>query len=78
LHDQFCPKCGLELCAPEGTPKRKLQPLPASVEMCLPFVDSFLKQELGHKAKEMLDYLLKENPDHPECLKRRNILAKMP
>lgn len=69
--DYFCPKCGLEICAPDGTPKRRLPPLPVTTDLILPLIDSFISQNQIEKAKSLLDQLGQEHPNDPELLKRR-------
>ncbi len=75
--DNFCPKCGLELCTPDGISKRKLTPLPPTTEICLPLIDYFLDQRHLAKAEELLDYLPPEKQLLPATVKRRNRLQEM-
>jgi molecular chaperone GrpE (heat shock protein) len=75
--DYFCHKCGMELCAPDGTTKKKLAPLPATLDLCLPLIDQCLTQRRLQEANDLLNYLAKEHPDHPAVQKRRAILTQM-
>ena len=75
--DYFCHKCGMELCAPDGTTKKKLSPLPATMDLCLPLIDHCMTQRRIKEATDLLTYLAKEYPDHPAIQKRRAILTQM-
>ncbi|NLI78557.1 MAG: hypothetical protein GX442_19215 [Candidatus Riflebacteria bacterium] len=75
--DYFCHKCGMELCAPDGTTKKKLPPLPATVDLCLPLIDYCMTQRRIQEANDLLAYLAKEHPDHPAIQKRRSVLAQL-
>ncbi|HNV71657.1 MAG TPA: nucleotide exchange factor GrpE, partial [Candidatus Ozemobacteraceae bacterium] len=75
--DNFCPKCGLELCTPDGISKRKLTPLPPTTEICLPLVDYYLEQRHFAKVEELLDYLPQEKQLLPATVKRRNRLVEL-
>jgi hypothetical protein len=74
--DSFCPKCGLELCAPEGTPKRKLLSMPAEPSICLPLSEFFVKQEHFLKALEIVDYSLKDYPEDYDLKKKRTQIVQ--
>ncbi len=75
--DNFCPKCGMELCAPDGTTKRRLPPLPATIEICIPLIDHFIQKGNVKLAQQLQVYVSKEQPDHPAVLKRGNVLAQL-
>jgi len=75
--DNFCLKCGQEITASDGTPRRKLAPLPAEVEVFLPLVDTLTMQGQFDKAARLLDYLTQERPDHPAAEQRRRQLEKL-
>ena len=75
--DNFCPKCGLELCTPDGISKRKLLPLPPTPEICLPLIDSLMDQANILKAEELLNNIPLEKQESPLYQKRRARLREL-
>lgn len=75
-HEFFCPKCGLELTAPDGTSKRDLNIHPTTVEKNLPLLDELIKQNNSKAANALINHIAKEHPDNPEIIKRQNLLLK--
>ncbi|GAB4269697.1 MAG: hypothetical protein Kow0029_05890 [Candidatus Rifleibacteriota bacterium] len=75
-HEFFCPKCGLELTAPDGTSKRDLSMHPTSVEPNLPLLDELIKQNNFKAANALIKHISREHPDNPEIIKRQNLLIK--
>ncbi len=74
--DFFCPKCGLELTAPDGTSKRDLQILPKTVELNLKLIDELIKQRNITQANTLIAYVAREFPDNPELVKRQNQILR--
>ena len=75
-HEYFCPRCGLELTAPDGTSKRELPAYPAKIEVNLPLLDELIKQGNLKAAVALANLISRENPGHPELLKRQALLQK--
>jgi molecular chaperone GrpE (heat shock protein) len=75
-HDFFCPKCGLELTAPDGTSKRDLSLHPTSVDQNLPLLDELIKQNNFKSASALIRHIAREHPDNSEIIKRQNLLTK--
>ncbi|MEW6711788.1 MAG: nucleotide exchange factor GrpE [Candidatus Riflebacteria bacterium] len=75
-HDFFCPKCGLELTAPDGTSKRDLPMHPVSVEPNLALLDELIKQNNFKSASALIKIISREHPDNGEIIKRQNLLTK--
>lgn len=75
-HDFFCPKCGLELTAPDGTSKRDLPLHPTAVETNLALLDELIKQNNYRSANGLIKYLSKEHPDNSELIKRQSFLSR--
>ena len=73
-HEFFCPKCGLELTAPDGTSKRDLTAQPASVEANLPLLDELTRQGNIKVATSLLSLVARDNPTNPELIKRQALL----
>ncbi len=73
-HEYFCPKCGLELAAPEGTSKQLLQPIPKDLKIMMQLVDNLIKQGQLETAKNLIEELRTENPDNTELEKRMDII----
>ena len=75
-HEYFCPKCGLELTAPDGTSKRELPPYPAKIDLNIPLLDELIKQGNLKAANSLAMLISRENPGHQELLKRQNLLQR--
>lgn len=75
-HEYFCPRCGLELTAPDGTSKRELPAYPAKIDVNLPLLDELIKQGNLKAAVALANLISRENPGHPELLKRQALLQK--
>jgi len=75
--DNFCQRCGLELCSPDGTTKKKIPPLPTTVDICFPLIDHLIGRGQTKPAIDLLAYVSKDHPDHPGCLQRRNALSQL-
>lgn len=74
VHEVFCSKCGMEICAPDGTPKRKLEPLTTNVEICIPLLDQLIIQNRIKEAINLYNYLLRDNPDNIPLQKRKTTI----
>ncbi|HOY67501.1 MAG TPA: hypothetical protein PLP29_11460 [Candidatus Ozemobacteraceae bacterium] len=77
VQDNFCPKCGLELCAPDGTTKRKLAMLPTDPEIGIPLLDVLLTRRQTQAAQALLSHLAATNPDHPGLMNRRQLITQL-
>ncbi|HNX74325.1 MAG TPA: nucleotide exchange factor GrpE [Candidatus Rifleibacterium sp.] len=75
-HEYFCPKCGLELTAPDGTSKRELPPYPAKIDINIPLLDELIKQGNLKAANALSMLISRENPGHQELQKRQNLLQR--
>lgn len=73
-HEYFCPKCGLELTAPDGTSKRELPAYPTAVPVNLAILDELIKQGNMKAANSLISLLLRDNPGHAELIKRQNLV----
>lgn len=69
-HEYFCPRCGLELTAPDGTSKREMPPYPAKIDLNLPLLDELIKQGNLKAANSLVALISRDNPGHHEVLKR--------
>lgn len=80
--DNFCPKCGLELCAPDGTPKRRLPQLPTDPEIGIQLLDVLIGQRQIKAMQGLLAHLMMANPGHNGLLIRNKqitqILSELP
>lgn len=76
-HEFFCPQCGCELSAPDGTSKRQLPPYPTSLEVNLPLLDELLRQKNVRAIVQLLNVLQREHPNNPEVLKRKSEFERM-
>ena len=72
--DLFCPKCGLELAAPDGTPKKDIEPIPTTVEFNLPLIDTLIQQHELSAANALLALVARLHPDNTEIVKRQQNL----
>jgi hypothetical protein len=75
-HEYFCPKCGLELTAPDGTSKRELPAYPAKIDINIPLLDELIKQGNLKAANALATLISRENPGHQELLKRQSLLQR--
>lgn len=73
-HEFFCPKCGLELTAPDGTSKRDIAEHPKTLEMNLKLIDTLLTQGNLKAANSLIELTAIENADSPELKKRKALL----
>ncbi|HEY9071454.1 MAG TPA: hypothetical protein VIV61_14440, partial [Candidatus Ozemobacteraceae bacterium] len=77
VQDNFCPKCGLELCAPDGTTKRKLAMLPTDPDIGIPLLDVLLTRRQTQAAQALLSHLAAANPEHPGLMNRRQLITQL-
>lgn len=75
-HDFFCPKCGLELTAPDGTSKRDLSLHPTTVESNLALLDELIKQNNFKATNALIKHISRDHQDNPEIIKRQTLLIK--
>ena len=75
-HDFFCPKCGLELTAPDGTSKRDIPNMPTDVSKNLPLIDELIKQRSLKSASDLIAYVARVHPDNPELVKRQTLMFR--
>ena len=75
--DNFCPKCGIELCAPDGTTKRRLSMLPTEPEVGIPLLDVLITRRQTQAAQALLSHLSAATPDHPGLLNRRQLITQL-
>ncbi|MBI3037480.1 hypothetical protein HYY75_00315 [bacterium] len=75
--DNFCQKCGLELTAPDGTPRQKIPTMPANSDLFLPLVDALIRQGNLQKAEDLIAFICKEHPDHNLCQERIKTVANL-
>ncbi len=69
-HEYFCPRCGLELTAPDGTSKREMPPYPAKIDLNLPLLDELIYQGNIKAANALIALISRDNPGHHEILRR--------
>lgn len=74
-HEFFCPKCGLELTAPDGTSKRELKTHPITVDLNMKLLDILINQSNIKAANSLISFLSVEYPDNTELMKRKSLLA---
>lgn len=73
-HEFFCPKCGLELTAPDGTSKRDIALHPGFIEMNIKLLDALLSQGQLKSAHSLIEFIAREHPENPELMKRKALL----
>lgn len=73
-HEFFCPKCGLELAAPNGASKQQLQEIPKDVQLLLPALDRLIKQGELEVAKKLITEIETENPNNSDLLRRKDLV----
>lgn len=74
-HEFFCPKCGLELTAPDGTSKRELSNHPTMLDLNIKLLDVLINQSNIKTANALISFLTAEFPDNNEIMKRKALLA---
>lgn len=74
-HEYFCPKCGLELTAPDGTSKRDMPPHPTDLEPNLLLLDKLIDQGNLKAASALLAYVSRDYPGNVELSKRQALLS---
>jgi len=74
-HEYFCPKCGLELTAPDGTSKRDMPPHPTELEPNILLLDKLIDQGNLKAASGLLNYISREYPANVELAKRQVLLT---
>lgn len=75
--DNFCPKCGLELCAPDGTPKRRLPQLSTDPDIGIPLLDILIEKRQIKAVQGLLAHLTMANPGHNGLLIRNRQVAQI-
>lgn len=75
--DNFCPKCGLELCAPDGTPKRRLPQLPTDPDIGIPLLDVLIEKRQIKAVQGLLAHLTMANPGHNGLLVRSRQITQV-
>lgn len=74
-HEYFCPKCGLELTAPDGTSKRDMPPHPTELEPNIILLDKLIDQGNLKAASGLLAYISREYPGNVELAKRQALIS---
>lgn len=74
-HEYFCPKCGLELTAPDGTSKRDAPPHPTELEPNIVLLDKLIDQGNLKAANGLIAYVSREHPGNVELVKRQALLT---
>lgn len=74
-HEYFCPKCGLELTAPDGTSKRDVPPHPTELEANIVLLDTLIDQGNLKAANGLIAYISREYPGNVELAKRQALLT---
>lgn len=73
-HEFFCPKCGLELAAPNGKSKQEIEGVPKDINLMLPVLDKLIKQGEIEITKKAIEQLEREFPNNSDLLKRKDII----
>ncbi len=76
-HELFCPQCGYELTAADGTSKRDLPPYPTSLEVNLPLLDEMMKQGNVKASTKIMSIISKVSPNNPDVVKKQAILSRV-
>jgi len=74
-HEYFCPKCGLELTAPDGTSKRDMPQHPTELEPNIMLLDKLIEQGNLKAASGLLTFISREYPGNVELAKRQALLT---
>jgi hypothetical protein len=74
-HEYFCPKCGLELTAPDGTSKRDMPQHPTELESNIILLDKLI--DLGNlkAASALIAYISREHQGNAELTKRQSLIS---
>ena len=76
-HELFCPQCGYELTAADGTSKRDMPQYPTSLEVNLPLLDEMMKQGNVKASTKIMSIISKMSPNNPEVVKKQAILSRV-
>lgn len=76
-HELFCPQCGYELTAADGTTKRDMPPFPTTLEVNLPLLDELMKQGNVKASTQLMAIISKVSPNNPEVVKKQAILSRV-
>ena len=76
-HELFCPQCGYELTAADGTSKRDMPQFPTSLEVNLPLLDEMMKQGNVKASTKIMSIISKISPNNPVVVKKQAILSRV-
>ena len=76
-HELFCPQCGYELTAADGTSKKDMPPYPTSLEVNLPLLDEMMKQGNVKASTKIMSIISKVSPNNPDVVKKQAILSRV-
>ncbi len=76
-HELFCPQCGYELTAADGTSKRDMPQYPTSLEVNLPLLDEMMRQGNVKASTKIMSIISKVSPNNPEVVKKQAILSRV-
>ena len=76
-HELFCPQCGYELTAADGTSKRDMPPYPTSLEVNLPLLDEMMRQGNVKASTKIMSIISKVSPNNPDVVKKQAILSRV-
>ena len=76
-HEMFCPQCGYELTAADGTSKKDMPPYPTSLEVNLPLLDEMMKQGNVKASTKIMSIISKVSPNNPDVVKKQAILSRV-
>ena len=76
-HELFCPQCGYELTAADGTSKRDMPQYPTSLEVNLPLLDEMMRQGNVKASTKIMSIISKISPNNPEVVKKQAILSRV-
>ena len=76
-YELFCPQCGYELTAADGTTKRDMPAYPTSLEVNLPLLDEMMRQGNVKASTQIMSIISKISPNDPEVVKKKAILSRI-
>ena len=76
-HEMFCPQCGYELTAADGTSKKDMPAYPTSLEVNLPLLDEMMKQGNVKASTKIMSIISKVSPNNPDVVKKQAILSRV-